>query len=180
MDTGTFVAICGVVVGSLGFIYGLRKDRKIREIEKRAKSPHFVPVLLQIDARGKTMPQGGKSYYSYGERERDPVEHLFHMDPYETEVPADYPDNRLVSLLARNQGSNIRFFSTTCNEYFVLNKSDYHDDCYEFRYRLRDGDRGKELEVKISFETEAGIQGSQTWVLTKGRVGLTRTEPRTV
>ena len=175
----TIAAVAGSAIGALGFLYGFFKDRQVRQIEKRAKAPHFVPRCLQIDASTKSMPQEGKPFYSYRKEAGGIDGALFEMETYETSVPTDYPDNRVVSIVAKNDGSRLRFFRAESDEKVTMLRF-YFDDHYEFRYFLSKEDLGRSLSVKIAYETEAGLQGKQVWSLQKGKLSMTRLKPTAV
>jgi hypothetical protein len=175
----TITAVAGSAIGVLGLLYGFFKDRQVRHIEKRAKAPHFVPRFLQIDASSKSIPQGGKPFYSYRKEASGIDAALFGMETYETVVPSDYPDNRVVAVVVKNDGSRLRFFRAESDEKVTMREFHF-DDHYEFRYFLNKEDLNKSLLVKIAYETEAGLQGKQVWSLQKGRLSMTRLKPRTV
>jgi len=176
-DIKTTAAIFGTIIGVLGFLYGLMKDRKLREIEKRAKGPHFVPQYLAIDANGKSIPQGGKPYYHYRKEAVGLKGHLFEMEPYEESVPPDYPKNRVVALVVKNEGSKIRFFKIECKENLLAMESNRSANFYEFRYLLEDLDKNEQFKVTLKYETEAGARDKQVWLFGKGKLTAKRIKP---
>jgi hypothetical protein len=177
-DIKEMATIISVFIGILGLVYGLYKDRQIRNIENKSKAPHFIPQYLMIDAFCLSKPDRGKPYYSYREEATNIDGRLFAMESYQTHTPEDYPDNRVVSLLAKNCGSKIRFFSVKSQDVFF--KKHEIDDYFEFRYFLRKEEIGKYISIKLIYETEAGIQGTQVWSLAKGDISLTRLKPKAV
>ena len=179
-DLKTIAAIIGGILGALGFLYGLLKDRKLKEIEKRAKAPHFTFRNLQIDAAGKSIPAGRPSYYSYKNQESNLSDRLFGMDSYENEVPGDYPDGRVVGVVLANKGSDIRFFTVNCREEHVFRRCKMEEHCFEFRYKLYKSQMSEPLQFMIKFETEAGYRGKQTWEIQRGTGSLKRVQPKAV
>ena len=177
-DLKTVAAIAGGIIGALGFLYGLLRDRQLREIEKRVKAPHFVFRNLQIDAPGKSVPTRGPSYYSYRKQACSLADRLCDMDHDEIRVPEDYPEGRVVGIVFANQGATIRFFTVKCEEKHFFRVSEFDGSWYEFRYRFDKNELGKTLKFAIKFETDAGYRGKQIWQVKKGTACLARVKPK--
>ena len=179
-DLKTLTAIIGAFIGLVGFLYAVFKDRQVREIEKRSKAPHFIPEFLKIEATAKFTPQNARPYYTYSQQPSALDSTLFEMDPWEKAVPDDYPSQKVVALVVRNDGSKLRFYRIKSKEDVLMNAYRDRDDHYELRYALDRHAIGDVLKFELLFETEAGIQGSQVWALEKGSLMLTRLKPRAV
>jgi hypothetical protein len=177
-DLKTVAAIAGGIIGALGFLYGLIRDRQLREIEKRVKAPHFIFRNLQIDAPCRSTPAGGPSYYSYRKQACSLADRLFDMGSDEVRVPEDYPDGRVVGIVLANRGATIRFFTAKCEEEHLFQVSEMDGNWYEFRYRFNKTEFDKRLKFVIKFETDAGYRGKQIWQVEKGTAYLARVKPK--
>ena len=121
-DLKTVAAVVGGSIGVLGFLYGFWKDRRLRQIEQRAQSPHFVFSNIQIDARAWSISENN-SHYSYGEQARKLTDRLPDIDHIQ-EAPKDYPDGRVFGNALKNEGAALRFFKVKCREEHIFQASD--------------------------------------------------------
>jgi len=79
------------VLGLIGFLYGFTKDRKLRQIKKRADAPFFAVSTMLLSARGETRPDEGKLYYIY-HREPQSLSGGSFVGRDIDGLPEDYPD----------------------------------------------------------------------------------------
>jgi hypothetical protein len=181
-DLKTVAAIVGASVGVLGFLYGFWKDRRLRQIEQRAKSPHFVFSNIQIDVTSWSISRDNSqdnSHYSYGEQARKLTDNLPTIDNIQ-EAPKDYPDGRIFGIVLKNEGAVLRSFKVKCREEHVFQASESYCNYYKFRYKFDRATLGQPILFTIIFETEAGYRGKQIWQLQKGTSSLERIKPKPV
>lgn len=178
LNWSTIAAIVGTIVGCLGLLYGFGKDKELKIIQERANAPHFVVRKLKIDAFGASYPEGKPSYYDYREKSASLNDRLFEMEVFEEKIPQNYPDNRPVGVILRNEGCSIRFFELFCSVPHVFEESEWNKNEYEFRFLLKKDQIGKGLRFSLWYETSNGFQGKQIWELKRGTKHITRIKPR--
>jgi len=155
------------------------KDKELKIIQERANAPHFVVRKLTIDAFGSGKHKG-KISYSYREKTASLNDRLFEMEVFEEKIPQNYPNNRPVGVILRNEGCTIRFFKIFCSEPHVFQESEWNKNEYEFRFLLKKDQIGKDLRFSLWYETNNGFQGKQIWELKRGTKHITRIKPRSI
>jgi len=171
-------AIGGPILALLGFLYGYAKDKKLRNIERRANSPFFTVLTVQLDCGQVSIPQGGKAYYHYREKPSGLIDHLWDMEEYEPHVPENYPNDYPIGLLLKNTGSSLRTFKFKSREQMVFQQAD-DKNLYELRYIYHKSSAGDGFRFTLSYETSEGFQETQVWEVIKGEISIKRIKPKT-
>jgi len=164
----TLTTIIGVMIGIIGFAYGSYKDFQLKNIQKRKNAPHFIPLVLQVDASSSTNGGAGSIKYNFSNKIKKMDERLFNMESFEKEIPDYYPDDRVVGIKLKNKGESLRFFKVDSKENILLIKDQYKKDTYDLRYIYRQSEKGEPLRFKIKYETSSGYRESQIWETKKG------------
>ncbi|MHC4123984.1 MAG: hypothetical protein ACYSSI_10455, partial [Planctomycetota bacterium] len=82
------------ILGFLGFLYGFAKDKKLRQIKKRANAPFFTILKIQHDAKAYSRQEGVEPSYIYRREPSDlSAQNLLDSPGPEPKFPDDYPDN---------------------------------------------------------------------------------------
>jgi len=170
--------IIASILAVLGLLYGVTKDHKLRQIEKRANSPFFTISTIQVDSNGASYPSGGKPYYPYKQKPSELSARLWDMDEFEPGIPDNYPDNHPIGLLLKNTGAELRSFETTSREQMVFQEASLGKNLYELRYVYSKAAEGKKFRFTLTFETYEGFQDSQVWEVTKGAISIKRIKPK--
>lgn len=179
MDIVVIIAIIvGPILAFLGFLYGFAKDKKLRQIEKRANSPFFTRATVQLDSGSRSVPDGGKPYYHYRQEPSDLSARLWDMEEFEARIPDNYPDNHPIGLLLKNTGAELRSFKTTSKERMVFQEASSGKNLYELRYLYSKATKGEKFRFTLTFEIYEGFQDSQVWEVTKEATSIKRIKPK--
>ena len=167
----------GLLIGVFGLSWGVWKDIKLRIIQKRANAPHFVVRTLELDSTGTCKPSGKPTFYTYRDKASSLNGHLMEMEEFEEQIPKNYPDNRPIGVVLKNEGCPIRFFQSSCSEPHVFQEKMWNRDEYNFRFMLKKDQMGQSLRFNLRYETSNGFQGEQIWELERGTKNITRIKP---
>ena len=97
--------------GLLGFLYGWRKDREIKEIRRRASAPFFRFETFELDASLKNSHHYEHSWMNYNKVPSQLNSDLISIEEAYPCIPSNYPDNLVIGVELTNNGTEIRSFS---------------------------------------------------------------------
>ena len=178
MDMSTTIGVIGTFIGLSGLSYGIWKDSQIRKIEKRGRGPHLVPVGILVDASAASQVAGKPPVYHYDKAPIKLGEPLWLTSFYESVVPRDYPENRIVGIRVKNEGPRIRYFTISTKENISVRESEDNRDCLDIQYVYKNNERGEEFKFKLHYENDAGFKGKQIWTVTRGLAKVRRVYPK--
>jgi len=169
----SILALLGFLLAIIGSLYGFAKDCELRQIKKRANSPFFTILTVQVDAG-----QSDGSDYLYRQKPSDLSARLMEMDEFEPRIPDNYPDNYPIGLLLKNTGSKLRSFTKSSKERMVFQEVSPDENLYQLRYVYNKATKGNKFRFTLTFETYEGFQDSQVWEVTKGAISIKRIKPK--
>ena len=170
-------AIVGPILAIVGFSYGFAKDIQLRLNKKRANSPFFTILTVQVDAAGGSIEWDGKSFHSYKQKPSDLSAPLWDIE-FEPGIPANSPDNHPIGLLLKNTGAKLRSYKPTSKEQMLFREVSSGKNLYELRYVYNKATKGNKFRFTLTFETYEGFQDSQVWEVTKGAISIKRIKPK--
>jgi hypothetical protein len=148
-------------------------EKKLHDVESRGKAPYFVPSTEYFDHLYEA-GDDGETYVWSGANGNV-------LCAYRRQVSEDIPDGKSVILALENHGAaarRIRIESTLRN--CVLRQEPEFDSAkhrlflkYDYEQELR----GNPVELKISFESTDGYQGSHTYRTIHGQFVFQRIDP---
>jgi len=182
MKKETIQLVCSIValvVAFVGMFYTFMVDQRVRKVEKRGKAPFFKIVDIKLDST-QSYGDGSGGYYYPKKPNGLSYEYFMAMGESELRIPEDYPDNRVLGLVLKNTGVELRspvnYTSKESIESMVFQEAGKNR--YELRYVFRKATKGEKFKFTLNFETCEGDQGSQVWEVIKGVPLIKRVKPR--
>lgn len=175
MATDLTIGVIGAFIGVVGFIYGWLKDSRLKEIEERAKAPHFIATRIRLDYSGASFG-GQHANYQFIKPPSALGSELGETDGVE-EVPENCPRNQPVGISIVNDGDEIRNFRFKSDDMDFM-ELEFGNGVYQLSYLWNPDIRGAYKEFTIYCETSAGIQVKQKWKYKIGTLEIIRTKPK--
>lgn len=160
MKSETVIAIIGASVGVLGFLYGLKKDKDIRSIQRRANAPNFVTSGFTLNLCGWTELHG------VVDLEYNP--HIPEIERYlndrkELNLPDDIPEGQLIACTLKNKcKEKIKHFEFKSRRKIFIDWESEDEGLMRLNYYH--DPKNEIIKFAFKYETENGITGKRKYV----------------